>query len=168
MATTKRYVKREELVAFLNIGGETADFELIGNGQSTLTYEYNAETETEHYIVDALPTTIVDKYAPSFENEMKCILGDPVFDYVNDLRMNLKVGTDATSEVILADKYIAGTASNSFKAQKFACTVTVGKYGGDGGKTPTLTYTINLNGNPVNGEVTVANGKATLTEKAAS
>ena len=60
MATTKRYVKREELVAFLNIGGETADFELIGNGQSTLTYEYNAATETEHYIADALPTTIVD------------------------------------------------------------------------------------------------------------
>lgn len=167
MAVTQRYIKREEIVAFLNIGGSAADFEVIGNGQSTLTIEYNPETESEHYIVNALPTTIVDKYAPSFENEMKCIFGDPVFDYINEIRMGLKVGSDAESEVVLVDKYIKGSSESSFRAQKFACTLTIGKYGGDGGKTPTITYTVNLNGNPVEGEATIANGKATFTEKQA-
>lgn len=151
-------------MAFLNIepseGTET--WALVGNGMTTGSYTYEATETSETYIVNDNATTTVDSYALSLDGEMKCIYGDEVYDFINALRYKLATGTDAETTVLLIDKYDV-VETSKFKAQKFDCSISISSYGGDGGATPTIGFKINVNGDPVNGTVTISAGKPTFT-----
>lgn len=134
---------------------------LVGNGQTTGSYAYEASETNETYIVDDNATTIVDSYAVSLDNEMKCIYGDEVYDFINGLRYNLATGTDAETEVLCVDKYDVNE-QNEFKAQLFNCSISISNYGGDGGTTPKIAFKINVNGTPKNGTVTLTDGTPTF------
>lgn len=153
-------------MAFLNItpGEGTEDWALVGNGMTTGSYTYEATETSETYIVDENATTTVDSYALSLDGEMKCIFGDEVFDFINDLRRKLATGTDAETTVLLVDKYDV-SETNKFKAQKFNCSISISSYGGDGGATPTIGFKINVNGDPTNGTVTISSGVPTFAEE---
>lgn len=162
-----KLVKRTEIMTFLNItpSAQTESFALVGNGMTSGSYSYEASETSETYIVDDNSTTIVDGYALSLDGEMKCIFGDDVYDFINNLRYNLATGSAAETTVLLVDKYDATTEGNvtSFKAQKFRCSVSISSYGGDGGATPTIGFKINVNGAPTNGTVTISGGVPTFT-----
>lgn len=153
-------------MAFLNTvptaGTET--WALVGNGMTSGSYTYEATETSETYIVNDNATTTVDSYALSVDGEMKCIYGDEVYDYINSLRYQLATGTDAETTVLLVDKYDV-SETNKFKAQKFACSISISSYGGDGGATPTIGFKINVNGDPTNGTVTISEGVPTFTEE---
>lgn len=151
-------------MAFLNIepSGSSESWALVGNGMTTGSYTYEATETSETYIVDDNATTTVDSYALSLDGEMKCIFGDEVFDFINELRRKLATGTDAETSVLLVDKYDI-SETNKFKAQKFACSISISSYGGDGGATPTIGFKINVNGDPTNGTVTISEGVPTFT-----
>ena len=122
------------------------------------------EVNNETYIVNDNATTTIDSYAVSLDGEMKCIYGDEVYDFINGLRYKLATGTDAETTVLLVDKYDVDE-SQAFKAQKFDCSISISSYGGDGGATPTIGFKINVNGDPVNGTVTMSSGTPTFTEE---
>ena len=150
-------------MAFLNIdpGKEADKWAIVGNGMTTGAYSYEANETSETYIVNDNATTTVDSYAVSLDGEMKCIFGDEVYDYINGLRYKLATGTDAETTVLLVDKYDV-TEETKFKAQKFNCSISISSYGGDGGATPTIGFKINVNGDPINGTVTLAEGTPTF------
>lgn len=147
-------------MAFLNVTPDETNetLALVGNGMTSGSYSYEANETNETYIVNDNATTTIDSYAVSLDGEMKCIYGDEVYDYINGLRYKLATGTDAESTVLLIDKYDKNT-DNSFKAQKFNCSISISSYGGDGGATPTIGFKINVNGDPINGSVTMTSGK---------
>ncbi len=159
-----RFVKRTEIMAFLNTkpADSTKSYKIVGNGMTSGSYSYEANETNETYIVEDNATTTVDSYALSLDGEMKCIFGDDVFDYINELRRKMATGTDAETTVLLVDKYDVDT-DGSFKAQEFNCSISISSYGGDGGATPTIGFKINVNGNPRNGTVTLSNGVPTFT-----
>lgn len=152
-------------MAFLNIEPTESSevWALVGNGMTTGSYTYEATETNETYIVNDNATTTVDSYALSLDGEMKCIYGDEVYDFINALRYKLATGTDAETTVLLIDKYDV-VETNKFKAQKFACSISISAYGGDGGATPTIGFKINVNGDPINGTVSMASGVPTFTE----
>ena len=94
---------------------------------------------------------------------MKCAKGDAVFDYIDGLRYNVAVGDDAVSEVVLVDTYEPKGSGGGYRAQKFACTVSVNSFGGDGGQTPTISFNIAVNGDPVQGTATISAGTCSFT-----
>ena len=162
-------VKRKEVMLYYNTtpGQETKNWKLYGQKTVSCSYEYNPSSTSETYITDDNATTILEAYAVSIPGDMKCYYGDPVFDYINDLRYNLSVGSDAESEVLLVDKYIkAGSGTNAFQAQTFKSTTMINNYGGDGGQVANITFTTSLNGDPTNGTVTFAGDTPTFTAKA--
>lgn len=150
-------------MAFLNVTPkiQTLSWKLVGNGMTTGSYSYEANETSETYIVNDNATTIVENYALSLDGEMKCIYGDEVYDFINELRYNMATGTDAETKVLLIDKYDV-VSSNHFKAQLFDCSISVSSYGGDGGVTPTIGFKINVNGDPTNGTVTISDGVPTF------
>lgn len=152
-------------MAFLNTKPKetTENWGLVGNGMTSGSYTYEASESNETYIVNDNATTIIDSYAVSLDGEMKCIFGDAVYDYINSLRYTLATGTDAESDVLLIDKYDKDT-DGAFKAQKFKCSISISSYGGDGGATPTIGFKINVNGDPINGKVTMTSGVPTFTK----
>lgn len=161
-----KFVKRSEIAMFLDTTPSSAStWKLVGDGMTTGSYTYDAEEESETYIIHDNATTIVNAYSVSLDGEMKCIFGDNVYDYINDLRYNLAVGDDANSHVLLIDKYDEVTEGN-FRAQKFDCSISISSYGGDGGATPTIGFKVNLNGDPVQGTATISNGVPTFSPTA--
>jgi hypothetical protein len=164
MATVSpRLVKRKEIVLFLDTVPNTETWGLYGKKTTTATYTYNPSTTSETYIVDDNATVNIDSYNISIDGNMKCYFGDAIYDYINTLRYNLAVGDEAKTQALLVDKYDT-TDGSTFKAQVFECTIAIGSYGGDGGVTPTITFTINLNGTPRKGTVTMSGSTPEFTE----
>ena len=159
-------VKRPEIMAFLDkTPNSSYTWKRIGNGMTTGSYSYEASETSETYIVDDNATTTIDSYTLSFDGEMKCIFGDDVYDYINGLRYNLATGSDATSHLLLVDKYDEITASSGkFRAQLFDCSISISSYGGDGGATPTISFKISANGTPKKGYATISSGTPTFHE----
>lgn len=160
-------IKRSQIQAFLNTAGksESATYTIVGNYMPSGSYDYNPQSTTETYIVNDNATTTLDSYQIAFDGEMKCAKGDAVFDYIDSLRYNVAVGDDAVSEVVLVDTYETKT-SGQYRAQKFACTVSISSFGGDGGQTATISFNIGINGDPVQGTATISAGTCTFTADA--
>lgn len=161
-----KFVKRSEIALFLDTTpSSTATWKIVGDGMTTGSYSYEANEESETYIIHDNATTLIQNYTVSLDGEMKCIKGDDVYDYINGLRYNLAVGDDANSHVLLIDKYDEVSTGN-FKAQKFDCSISISSYGGDGGATPTIGFKVNLNGDPIQGTATITSGTPTFSPTA--
>ena len=158
-------VKRPEIMAFLDTipTGGSPTWKIVGNGMTTGSYSYEANETSETYIVDENATTTIDSYALSLDGEMKCIFGDDVYDFINDIRYNLATGSSATSHLLLIDKYDEVSAGH-FKAQQFDCSISISSYGGDGGTTPTISFKVSANGTPKLGYATITSGTPTFVE----
>ena len=167
MATAMTTVKRSEIVGFINVTPDTAgegtyDWKIFGNGVTTASYAYNPQSTTETWIVNDNATTTLDSYQFAIDGEQSCLKGDPVFDYIDKLRYELAVGGSADTQILLVDKYSV-TEDAKFRAQVFNATIMINEFGGDGGVTPKISYTISANGNPKQGKVTIAGGTPTFT-----
>lgn len=158
-------IKRSQIQAFLNTAGKSGEptYKIVGNYMPSGSYDYNPQTTTETYIVNDNATSTLDSYQIAFDGEMKCAKGDAVFDYIDGLRYNVAVGDDAVSEVVLVDTYEQKGSGSGYRAQKFACTVSVNSFGGDGGQIATISFNIAVNGDPVQGTATISAGTCTFT-----
>ena len=157
-------VKRKEIMLYLDTTPSALNktYGLYGKKSTSATYTYNPETTSETYITDDNATVTLDSYSVTIDGNMKCYKGDAIYDYINGLRYNLATGTDAITTALLIDKYDA-VSTGVFKAQTFEATISIESYGGDGGVIPSITFTIGLNGDPVNGTVTFAGETPTFT-----
>lgn len=135
-------------------------FDRMGKGITELELFYNASETSEKYIDEEVKTTTVDEYDPSFDGEQTCYKDEPIYEYINKLRLNLATGSDAESEVVNID-VMDKQSDGSYTAQKFGCSISISSYNGT-----VIKYKVNLNGAPINGTATIANKKITFTEKA--
>lgn len=158
-------VKSSKSAVLLNIGTATSpDYKRIGKGVTSLPISYNPKTTTETYVDEDNATTTVDGYEVSSDIEQTAIKGDPIFDYVDDIRRGLKTGSDCETTAVLVDIYnmnITG-GSGTGKGQKFNATVTVSDFDLSGGEIAKIKYKIGFNGNPTEVAVNIANGAITV------
>lgn len=156
-------VKRSQIAAFLNTGtSQSPEWSLIGKGVTGQTIGYNPQTTTEQYIHEDSASTSVDSYQVNIPTPQTAFAGDPVFDFVDGLRQRRAIGSDAETEVLLVYLYTA----SPYKAEKCRATIQIDDFGGDGGAPVVLNYTINLNGDPEFGTVTITDGELVFTADA--
>jgi hypothetical protein len=149
-STTYKKVKRSKFMSFLNTGTSTAPtWSRMGKGITGQEVAYNPQTTTECYIDEDNATTDIDYYQPSIQTPQTVYAGEPCFAYVDNLRKNRATGDDAKSEILLVDAYSA--SNDSYSAERNNCSIQIDTFGGDGGKPLSITYTINLCGDPVTG-----------------
>lgn len=161
--TTVKKIKRSEFASFLNTSpGTTATYSRMGKGVTGQTLSYNPTVNTEQYIDEDSATNSIDAYAPSINTPQTCYAGEPVFEYVDALRRKRAIGAEAETDVLLVYIY-AKDDSGSYAAEKCKCTISIEEFGGDAGNPVSLTYTLNLNGDPELGTATIANGTVTFT-----
>lgn len=160
-------VKRKEIMLYIDTTpSDEETWALYGKKSTTATYTYNPNSTSETYITDDNATNTLDSYNITIDGNMKCYFGDAVYDFINGLRYKLATGSDAVTKALLIDKYDKSSSDNSFKAQIFECTISIESYGGDGGVTPNITFSIGLNGDPTQGSVTFTGEKPTFVEQA--
>ena len=155
-------IKRSLFVTFINTtpGGGEPTWAKMGKGITSQKISYNPNVTTEQYVDEDNAYSSVDSYAPSLDGQQTCYKGEPVFEYIDGLRQNRAVGTELETEVLFV--YLYDGEGGSFKAEKNSCVVQLGDYGGDGGGSVQMTYTLGLNGDPVQGTATIAEGAVTF------
>ena len=155
-------IKRSLFATFINTapGSESPVWAKMGKGITSQKISYNPTVTTEQYIDEDNAYSSVDSYAPSLDGTQTCYKGEPVFEYIESLRQARAVGADLETEVLFV--YLYDGEGNAYKAEKNACVIQLGDYGGDGGGSVQLTYTIGLNGDPVKGTATIDNASVTF------
>lgn len=144
-------IKRSLFAIFLNTTPkETATYALMGQGITSHKVDYNPETSDETYVSEDSGTTDVESYKPTIPTQQTAIQGDGVFDYVDGLRKKRAVLDEARSDVVMVYLYEEPTAG-AYPAEKNTVSIQVDDFGGDGGKSVEINYTVNMVGDPVIG-----------------
>ena len=144
-------IKRSKFATFLNTGASSSEtWSLIGNGVTSMTVAYNPQTSEETYIHQDSGTKDVTGYAPTSAIPMTAHKGDPVFDYVDALRKKRAVLDEARTEICLVYLYDAEDGG-SCPAEKNTCSIQIDDFGGEGGGSNVINFTINFVGDAVEG-----------------
>ena len=144
-------IKRSQLAIFLNTGtSATPLWSLIGDGVTEQTIAYNPQTSDEVYVHQDSGITEVESYKPNIPTPMTAIKGDPVFDFVDAIRKGRKILTDAQSEVCIVYLYET-PITNAYPAEKNVCSIQIDDFGGPGGESAKINFTLNLNGDATQG-----------------
>ncbi len=144
-------IKRSEVMTFMNTTPlAAATYKLIGDGVTTGAIEYNPKTTEETYIHEDSATISVESYAPSLPVEAIAVSGDEVFEFIDALRVARAVLDDAETDIVNVWAYESG-GPTAYPAEKQTVSIQIDEFGGDGGSSVKINYTINFIGDPVVG-----------------
>lgn len=144
-------VKRSQFKTFLNTGTEAVPvWSLIGDGVSSGAISYNPQTLEEIYIHQDSGVTEIESYKPTLPIEATAKSGDPAFDFVDAMRKTRAVLADAHAEVVNVWLYETPTG-NAYPAERQPVSIQIDEFGGDGGQSAKINYTVNFMGDPVIG-----------------
>lgn len=145
-------IKRSSFRSFLNVGTFASPvWALIGEGVTSGAIAYNPKVEEETYIHQDSATITVESYAPKFPVESVAFADDDVFEFVDTLRKSRGILASAETEV--SDVWLYKTPiSGYYPAEKQFCSVQLDEFGGDGGSSTKINYTVNFIGDPVLGK----------------
>ena len=144
-------VKRSQVQTFLDVApGSTASYKLIGDGVKSAKINYNPKTSEETYIHEDSGTISVESYAPTMPVQQTCKKGDEVFDFIDDMRKNRKTLTEAETHIVNVWLYETAVAG-AYPAEEQKVSIQIEDFGGDGGVSNEINYTINYMGDPTIG-----------------
>jgi len=145
-------IKRSLIKTFLNTGTlVTPTWSLVGAGVTTGKINYNPKVTDETYIHEDNASKVVDGYAPEFPVEMTAINGSAVYEYIDAMRKARSTLGDVETEIVNVWLYKT-PALTYYLAEKQAVSLQIEDFGGDGGVAAKINFTINYQGDPVQGE----------------
>lgn len=146
-------VKRSEFASFLDTtpAATNPTWSRIGDGVTTGMLNYNPEVITETYIHQDTATTTLERYAPALPLEAQCINTDAVFEFIDNLRRTRAVGTSAETDMLLVYMYETPTSTDKYPAELQPVTIQIDSFGGDGGTTNRINFTISFRGSATTG-----------------
>lgn len=155
----EKRIKRSSFATFLNTGtSANPTYTRFGKGIEEQNISYNPNSETVKYIHEDASNTDLTDYAPSFDTTQKTYVNEPIFEYMYGKMKARAVGTDATTDYLKVFMF-KKLAEGVYEAEKCNCTVAISEFQGS-----EMSYTINENGDPVSGYVTISNSTITFTE----
>lgn len=158
-------VKTSKIAAFVNTGETAAEVWSRIRKQNELKLSYDAETEEEKYVDEEAPTTSIENYKVSIEGDHIAFKGDPIFEYLDELRQERATGTRAETDVLLV--YLYDAKEDVYSAERNRASIQIKDFGGEGGGgTASISYTINFIGDHTRGTCTVKDGKPNFTKAA--
>lgn len=144
-------VKRSQFKTYLNTGTlPSPTWSLIGSGVTSALVNYNPKTLEETYIDEDSASISIESYAPTMPVEMTANNGNAAFEYLDGLRKGRSVLGDTETEVVNIWLYET-PAGGYYHAEKQSVSIQVDDFGGDGGASAKLNYTINYIGEPTIG-----------------
>lgn len=125
---------RENLRHFFNIGtADAPDYVLLGDGITSLTENFNPESETKQYINQANGTTSIKSYTPSIDVEKEYIKNERLQKWMDKKIRLLPTGSAAESDYVRINILEEPTADGKYPAVKRKCSYQFNDTGGDAG-----------------------------------
>jgi hypothetical protein len=151
MTATK--AKRSTIRHYLNTGTIAAPvWNRLGYAVSTGEIAYNPQTEETADITMDTKVTDITGYSRSLAIEGVVYPGDPVFDFIDNLRINMAVLDGLKTELVHVWAYKTPTGTPAtWPAEKVPVNIGIESIGGEGATTAKIKYTIYDAGDPVIG-----------------
>lgn len=147
---------REKLVHYLNIGTASAPkYVLLGDGITSLTEEFNPESDTKQYINQSNGTTVIKSYTPSISIEKEYIKDEELQEWIDEKIKTLPTGSEAETDYIRINLFDS-TSDGVYNAVKRKCTFQFDSVGGDAGAELMTALTLGGIGDAVQGTFTVS------------
>ena len=146
-------IKRSKLALFMNTaqaGAPTPIWSLVVDGVTEQVIAYNPQTSEETYVHQDSGNTEVESYRLTIATPMTAVAGDAVFEFVDNLRLQRSVLADAHTQVCIVYLYKTA-AEGKYPAEMNECSVQIDDFGGAGGESAKLNFTVNLIGDPQQG-----------------
>ena len=148
---------REKLMHYFNIGSATTpSYALFGDGITSLTEEFNGESDTKQYINQKNGTTVTKSYTPSISIEKEYIKDEDLQTWINEKVRILPTGSDAQSDYIRINLFDTTSTTGVYKAVKRNCTYMFDSIGGDAGSELMTNMTIGGIGDGIQGTFNVS------------
>jgi len=148
---------REKLMHFFNIGTDgTAKYALLGDGITSLTEEFNPESDTKQYIHQSNGTTSIKSYTPSISVEKEYIKDDDLQAWMDQKIKVLPVGTEAQSDYVRVNIMETPTSDGEYPAVKRKCAYQFDSIGGDAGSELVNSMTLGGIGDGIQGTFNVS------------
>ena len=166
---TTEKVKRSLFRTFLNVapGEQESDYALLGEGVTSAEIQYNPQTTEETYIHQDSGVTEIESYRPTMPVEQSCVAGDDVFDFIDGLRKGRAVLDAAKTDIVNVWLYEDDEAGE-YPAEQQDVSIQIDSFGGAGGETNKINFTINFLGDPVAGTFDPEEGAFTPTGQGGS
>ena len=144
--------KRSAFLLFINTKPDSSagNYALVGDGVTELSIAYNPQTSTEQYIHQDTANTELTGYQPNAPVSAQVVKGDPAFEFINNMRKKLPIGSDAHTDIVMVDVYET-SSSGSFPASKQPVSIQIDSYGGAAADPLSIGYTINWRGQGTQG-----------------
>lgn len=141
-------IKRSLFRSFINTGTVMSpDYELINLGITEASIQMNPKTSEEVYIhLDGAEISI-EAYAPTLPVEGTAYKDDAAFSYLDAMRKARAVMEEAETEVVNVWMY-KGDFDGVYLAEKQKVSVQFETFGGDGGQSGKISYSLNYMGDP--------------------
>ncbi len=125
---------------------------------------FNPQSESVDYISMASAVEEISSYQPELPQEIACYRGNPIYDFIEELAINLPVGDDTKVPVLLAWPPESEGASTVTGWQVADNRLLLGSYNSVDGK---VTYTLKMGGDIKVGTISAAeSGTPTFSPKA--
>ena len=164
---TLEKIDTTDVITYLNTTPRetTKKWDLFGVGVTEYEESYNSNISEEHWIINKNANKDVDGYGLTSGPEQTCYKGDPVFEFIDDIRYRLKTGKDAETEVLEIDKYKVTNVDTTpkYQARLFNVCIGLNSRNREGGAGVKIKYSVNYKGDPTFGTVTFSNGKPVFT-----
>lgn len=144
--------KRSAFKLFMNTTPKetSVTYGIVGPGVTELTISYNPQTSTNQYVHEDVANTDMTGYQPNAPVTAQAVPGDPVFDFIKEMKDNLPIGSDAYTDVVMVDVFGKQTGGG-YAATKQPVSIQIDSYGGPATDPLSISYTINWRGSGVKG-----------------
>lgn len=153
--------KRSKFAKLLNTGSVgTPVWSRIGDGVTSAEVNYNPETSKVVYIHQDSGNTEVESYSPTLPLEAELAVGDPVLDLIDGLRQSRATLSEAHKELLMVYLYETPVAE-AYPAERQSVSVQIDNYGGEGGQSVKVKFTLNFRGDAIKGTYNPTTGTFT-------
>ena len=150
-------IKNSQYLRFIDTTptAQAPTWKVVGIGITELATEYNAQVDTEQWIIEDSARNDHTGNQKSSGVTQKCYKGDPEFEFVNAGRDKLNYKTHIL-EIDMWDK-----SGSNYAAKMSDGLITITSYSGG-----QIEYDLLFDGDPKEGTATIADGVPTFTESA--
>lgn len=148
-------IKNSQYLRFIDTTPTASNptWKVVGVGITELATEYNAQVDTEQWIIEDSARSDHTGNQKSSSATQKCYKNDPEFEFVNNGRDKLNYVTHIL-EIDMWDK-----TNNNYSAKMSDGLIVLTSYSGG-----EVEYDLIFNGDPVEGVATITDGVPTFTE----
>lgn len=138
----------------------TETYSKIGEGVSDGAMSYNPNTETEQYVHEDTATTRVANYAPTLPLEQVVYPGDDLFDFVDAVRQaGPSIGDNDLTTLLEVRLYETPSTTGVYPATLWNVQIQIDQGpGGPGNANAKIGFTINIQGDPTEGDFATLTG----------